>query len=43
MQYYALMQREGLTLTARGSRQILTSKVDPRAIRVKIFLIVVDP
>ena len=24
-------------------RQILTSKVDPRTVRVKIFLMVVDP
>ena len=37
-----------LTLTARGStlvcrRQILTTKVDPRAVRVQIFLMVVDP
>ena len=38
----------GLTLTARGStsvcrRQILTTKVDPRTVRVKIFLMVVYP
>ena len=37
-----LMHREGLTLTARGStlgcrRQILTTKVDPRTVRVNIF------
>ena len=38
---------EGLTLTARESdvyrRQILTSKDDPPTVRVKIFLLVVDP
>ena len=34
-----------LTLTVRGScrRQILTTKVDPRTVRVKIFLMAVDP
>ena len=45
---YALMHREGLTLIARGStldyrRQILTTNVDPRTVRLKIFLIAVDP
>ena len=38
-----------LTLTARGStldvcrRQILTNKVDPRNVRLEIFLMAVDP
>ena len=40
---------QGLTLTARGStlvvkiRQILTTKVDPRAATVKLFIMAVHP
>ena len=45
------MHREVLTLTARVltlesdvcRRQILTSKVNPRTVKVKIFLIAEDP
>ena len=42
-------QQIDLTLSARGStlevyrRQILTSKIDPRTVRVKIFIIAIDP
>ena len=42
-------QRPTLALTARGStldvcrRQILTIKIDPRTVRVKIFIMAVDP
>ena len=45
MSIMLLKHHEGLTLTARGStldvmiwRQIMTSKVDPRAERIKIFI-----
>ena len=43
------IDNQSLTLTARGStldvcrRQILTSNVNPRAVRLKVFLMVVDP
>ena len=45
------MHREGLTFKARGPtlesdvyrRQILTIKVAPRAVRVKIFIMAVNP
>ena len=36
------MRVQPLTLTARGSTLVVVAKVYPRAVRVKIFLMVVD-
>ena len=51
MIYDFKLKKKSLTLTVRGStlvvkicrRQILTSKVYHRTVRIKIFLVVVDP
>ena len=32
-----------MNIDITGRRQILTSKVDPRTVRIKIFLLAVDP